>query len=57
MIPPAPPSTQITFIPSDVGGASGKKDATLLDWLSRKYPDTSRSRAKQWILAGRVFVS
>ena len=26
----------------------------LLDWLLRKHPDTPRSRAKQWILAGRV---
>ena len=28
----------------------------LLDWLLRKYPDTPRNRAKQWILAGRVSV-
>jgi 23S rRNA pseudouridine1911/1915/1917 synthase len=27
---------------------------TLLDWLLRRYPDTPRNRAKQWILAGRV---
>jgi 23S rRNA pseudouridine1911/1915/1917 synthase len=26
----------------------------LLDWLLRQYPDTPRTRAKQWILAGRV---
>jgi 23S rRNA pseudouridine1911/1915/1917 synthase len=26
----------------------------LLDWLLRKHPDTPKSRAKQWILAGRV---
>ena len=29
----------------------------LLDWLLRKHPDTPRSRAKQWILAGRVTVN
>ena len=28
----------------------------LLDWLLRQYPDTPKSRAKQWILAGRVSV-
>jgi len=30
------------------------KASPLLDWLLRKHPDTPRSRAKQWILAGRV---
>ncbi len=29
---------------------------SLLDWLLRRHPDTPRSRAKQWILAGRVSV-
>jgi 23S rRNA pseudouridine1911/1915/1917 synthase len=29
----------------------------LLDWLLRKHPETPRSRAKQWILAGRVSVN
>ena len=29
----------------------------MLDWLLRKYPDTPKSRAKQWILAGRVRVN
>jgi 23S rRNA pseudouridine1911/1915/1917 synthase len=29
----------------------------LLDWLLLKHPDTPRSRAKQWILAGRVSVN
>jgi 23S rRNA pseudouridine1911/1915/1917 synthase len=33
------------------------KDCPLLHWLLRKYPDTPKSRAKQWILAGRVSVS
>jgi 23S rRNA pseudouridine1911/1915/1917 synthase len=28
----------------------------LLHWLLRKYPDTPKTRAKQWILAGRVRV-
>jgi 23S rRNA pseudouridine1911/1915/1917 synthase len=29
----------------------------LLDWLLRKHPDTPKTRAKQWIVAGRVSVS
>jgi len=29
----------------------------LLEWLLRQYPDTPKSRAKQWILAGRVTVN
>ena len=29
----------------------------LLDWLLQKHPETPRSRAKQWILAGRVSVN
>src|SRR5947209_5492135 len=29
----------------------------LLDWLLRKHPDTPKSRAKQWILAGRVSIN
>jgi 23S rRNA pseudouridine1911/1915/1917 synthase len=29
----------------------------LLDWLLRMHPETPRSRAKQWILAGRVSVN
>jgi 23S rRNA pseudouridine1911/1915/1917 synthase len=28
-----------------------------LDWLLRKHPDTPKSRAKQWIVAGRVSVN
>ncbi len=31
--------------------------SALLDWLLRKHPDTPKSRAKQWILAGRVSVN
>jgi 23S rRNA pseudouridine1911/1915/1917 synthase len=27
---------------------------TLLDWLLERYPDTSRRRAKEWIVEGRV---
>jgi 23S rRNA pseudouridine1911/1915/1917 synthase len=30
---------------------------TLLEWLLLKHPDTARTRAKQWILAGRVSVN
>jgi 23S rRNA pseudouridine1911/1915/1917 synthase len=33
------------------------KNAPLLDWLLRQYPDTPKTRAKQWILAGRVKVN
>src|SRR5438477_11364465 len=29
----------------------------LLEWLLQRHPDTPRSRAKQWILAGRVSVN
>jgi len=29
----------------------------LLDWVLRKHPDTPKTRAKQWILAGRVSVN
>jgi 23S rRNA pseudouridine1911/1915/1917 synthase len=29
----------------------------LLDWLLRKHPETPKSRAKQWILAGRASVN
>ena len=32
-------------------------DRTLLAWLLQKYPDTPRTRAKQWIEAGRVSVN
>src|SRR5947207_12955334 len=35
----------------------GTKPGPLLDWLLRKHPDTPKSRAKQWILAGRVSVN
>ncbi len=48
MISPAPPSPPV---------GPERKGGTLLDWLLRKYPDTPRSRAKQWILAGRVCVN
>ncbi|MBI4661295.1 MAG: RluA family pseudouridine synthase [Verrucomicrobia bacterium] len=33
------------------------KARPLLEWLLRKHPDTPKSRAKQWILAGRVSVN
>ena len=33
-----------------------KPPQTLLNWLLQRHPDTPRSRAKQWILAGRVSV-
>jgi 23S rRNA pseudouridine1911/1915/1917 synthase len=31
-------------------------DHVLLHWLMRQHPDTPKTRAKQWILAGRVSV-
>ena len=37
--------------------AMESKDCPLLHWLLWKYPDTPKSRAKQWILAGRVSVN
>ncbi len=33
------------------------KTAPLLDWLLQQYPDTPKTRAKQWIVAGRVSVN
>jgi 23S rRNA pseudouridine1911/1915/1917 synthase len=38
------------------GGAIEDKQQPLLVWLLRAHPDTPRTRAKQWILAGRVSV-
>src|SRR2546427_2447327 len=35
----------------------GTKTGPLLDWLLRKHPDTPKTRAKQWMLAGRVSVN
>jgi len=32
----------------------GPLERPLLEWLLRQYPDTPKTRAKQWILAGRV---
>jgi 23S rRNA pseudouridine1911/1915/1917 synthase len=36
---------------------SKTEDKPLLDWLLRSYPDTPKTRAKQWIVAGRVSVN
>ncbi|HWH70402.1 MAG TPA: pseudouridine synthase, partial [Candidatus Sulfotelmatobacter sp.] len=33
------------------------EDSPLLDWLLQQYPDTPKTRAKQWIQAGRVSVN
>lgn len=30
---------------------------TLLDWVLERFPDTPRTRAKQWILGGRVSIN
>src|SRR5437763_11527109 len=38
------------------GGSMETETAPLLDWLLRQHPDTPKTRAKQWILAGRVSV-
>jgi 23S rRNA pseudouridine1911/1915/1917 synthase len=40
-----------------IGDVIETKTGPLLDWLLRKHPDTPKSRAKQWILAGRVSVN
>src|SRR5258707_11489962 len=40
-----------------IGVVIEAKTSPLLDWLLRKHPDTPKSRAKQWILAGRVSVN
>ena len=40
-----------------VGAVIETNARPLLDWLLRQHPDTPRSRAKQWILAGRVSVN
>ncbi len=37
--------------------SSESKIRPLLEWLLRKYPDTPKKRAKQWITAGRVSVN
>jgi 23S rRNA pseudouridine1911/1915/1917 synthase len=36
---------------------SATESVSLLDWVLRKHPDTPKTRAKQWILAGRVSVA
>jgi 23S rRNA pseudouridine1911/1915/1917 synthase len=41
----------------EVGEGIENKPGPLLDWLLRRYPDTPKSRAKQWILSGRVSVN
>ena len=40
-----------------IGAVMETNARPLLDWLLRKHPDTPKSRAKQWILAGRVSVN
>jgi 23S rRNA pseudouridine1911/1915/1917 synthase len=39
-----------------MGATIKTEDRPLLDWLLLKHPDTPKTRAKQWILAGRVSV-
>jgi len=39
------------------GGASNPEGRPLLEWLLGRHPDTPKTRAKQWILAGRVSVN
>ncbi len=39
-----------------MGGVIENKEQPLVDWLLRAHPDTPKTRAKQWILAGRVSV-
>jgi 23S rRNA pseudouridine1911/1915/1917 synthase len=39
------------------GGMIETKSRPLIDWLLAKHPETPKTRAKQWILAGRVSVN
>jgi 23S rRNA pseudouridine1911/1915/1917 synthase len=39
------------------GDSTERPTRPLLEWLLKKYPDTPRKRAKQWILAGRVSIN
>jgi 23S rRNA pseudouridine1911/1915/1917 synthase len=50
------PDSSVSPVPEG-GQREGKKGGTLLDWLLRNYTDTPRTRARQWILAGRVRVN
>lgn len=40
-----------------INGAVEDETKPLLHWLLRRHPDTPKTRAKQWILAGRVSVA
>src|SRR3989442_6672132 len=40
----------------NTGDSTSEKTGPLLHWLLRKHPDTPKTRAKQWITAGRVSV-
>jgi 23S rRNA pseudouridine1911/1915/1917 synthase len=42
-------------MPSDPEVLNAEKP--LIDWLLKEFPDTPKSRAKQWIMAGRVSVN
>lgn len=37
--------------------STDSKEQSLLDWLLQEHPGTPKTRAKQWILAGRVSVA
>lgn len=50
LVPPAQPEIGLEVTPH-------RETAPLLDWLLSQYPDTPKSRAKQWIEAGRVAVN
>ena len=38
------------------GGADEQHERPLIEWILAAYPDTPKTRAKQWIVAGRVSV-
>jgi 23S rRNA pseudouridine1911/1915/1917 synthase len=40
-----------------IGVTIETKEQSLLEWLLQKHPGTPKTRAKQWILAGRVSVA
>ncbi len=44
----------LRFMPP--GSPDEKENRPLLDWVLERYPDTSRTRAKEWIAAGRISV-
>ncbi|MCX6924301.1 MAG: RluA family pseudouridine synthase [Verrucomicrobia bacterium] len=53
----SPPPPQQWDAQKRTPAVSETNNLPILDWLLRKHPDTPKSRAKQWIVAGRVSVN